>query len=99
MILRFAGMFARTSTMAAMAFGFIVAPGMYAIIDNKCAAMDAYKWSFETIQANFVNWLLAYLVGNVIIFAGFVVLFIGVILTAPLGQLLLIHQYEQVKPS
>ena len=86
-------------SLAAMAFGFMVAPGMYAIIDNKCAAIDAYKWSFETIQANFVNWLLAYLVGNVITCAGLIALFVGIIVTAPFGALIYIHQYERVKPA
>jgi uncharacterized protein involved in cysteine biosynthesis len=85
-------------TLATMALGFIVAPGMYAIVDNKCGAIDAYKWSFESIQANLVNWLLAYLVGSVIAFAGMIVLFIGIIVTAPLGALINIHQYEKVKP-
>jgi hypothetical protein len=85
-------------SLAAMAFGFIVAPGMYAIVDNKFSAMDAYKWSFETIQANFVNWLLAYLVGNLITCAGLIALFVGIIVTAPFGALIFIHQYERVKP-
>jgi hypothetical protein len=86
-------------SLASMAFGFVVAPGLYAIVDNKCAAMDAYKWSFESIQANFVNWLLAYLVGNVIACAGLLVLFVGVIVTAPFGALINIFQYERVKPA
>jgi len=86
-------------TFAAMAFGFIVAPGLYAIIDNKYGAMDAYKWSLESIQADFVNWLLAYLVGNVVACAGLIVLFVGVIVTAPFGTLIYIHQYERVKPA
>jgi hypothetical protein len=86
-------------SLASMAFGFIIAPGMYAIIDNKCGAIDAYKWSFESIQADFVNWLLAYLVGNVIACAGMIVLFIGIIVTAPLGALIYINQYERVKPA
>jgi hypothetical protein len=85
-------------SLAAMALGFIVAPGLYAIIDNKCGAIDAFKWSFESIQANFVNWLLAYLVGNVIACAGMIVLFVGIIVTAPFGALINIHQYEKVKP-
>jgi hypothetical protein len=85
-------------SLASMAFGFMVAPGLYAIVDNKCAAMDAYKWSFESIQANFVNWLLAYLVGNVIVCAGLLVLFVGVIVTAPFGALINVFQYERVKP-
>jgi len=84
-------------SLASLAFGFVVAPGLYAIIDNKCAALDAYKWSFESIQNNFVNWLLAYLVGNVIACAGMILLFIGIIITAPLGALINIYQYERVK--
>jgi hypothetical protein len=86
-------------SLAAMAFGFIVAPGMYAIIDNKFAAMDAYKWSFESILTNFVNWLLAYLIGNVITCAGLIALFVGIIVTAPFGALIYIQQYERVKPA
>jgi len=85
--------------LAGLAFGFIVAPGMYAIIDNKCSAMDAYKWSLESIQNNFLNWLLAYLVGNAIAFVGMVALFIGIIVTAPFGALIYINQYEKVKPA
>jgi uncharacterized membrane protein len=86
-------------SLAAMAFAFIVTPGLYVIIDNKCGAMDAYKWSFESIQANFVNWLLAYLVGNVIACAGLIALFVGIIVTAPFGALITINQYERVKPA
>lgn len=85
-------------SLAGIALGFAIAPGMYAIIDNKRSAIDAFKWSFETVQANFVNWLLAYLVGNVIVCAGLIALFIGIILTAPLGTLINIYQYERVKP-
>ena len=86
-------------SLAAIALGFIVAPGLYAIIDNKSGTIDAFKWSYESIQANFVNWLLAYLVGNVIVCAGLIALIIGIIFTAPLGALINIHQYEKVKPS
>ena len=86
-------------SLAAMALGFIVAPGLYAIVDNKCGAIDAYKWSLESIQANFINWLLAYLVGNVVACAGLIALFIGIIVTAPFGALININQYERVKPA
>ena len=86
-------------SLATMAFCFMVTPGLYAIIDNRRGAMDVYKWSFESIQTDFVNWLLAYLVGNVIACAGLIALFIGVIVTAPFGALITIHQYERVKPA
>jgi len=86
-------------SLASMAFGLLVTPGLYAIVDNRYGTMDAYKWSLESIQANFVNWLLAYLVGNVIACAGMIVLFIGVIVTTPFGALITIQQYERVKPA
>lgn len=85
--------------LAAFALGFAVMPGVYAIIDNKHGPIDACKWSLNTIQNNFANWLLVYLVGNGIAFLGMIVFFIGIIITAPLGTLLNIQQYERVKPD
>ena len=84
---------------ASIAFGFVVFPGAFLIIDKGTGTMDAYKWCFETIQADLANWLLAYVVGNVIIFGGVMALFIGIIFTAPLGQLIFIQQYERMKPE
>ncbi len=86
-------------SLASIALGFVVFPGAFLIIDKGAGTVDAYKWSFETIQADFVNWLLAYVVGNVIIVCGIVALFIGIIFTAPLGQLIFIQQYERMKPD
>lgn len=84
---------------ASIIVGFIVFPGAFLIIDRKAGAIDAFKWCFETIQADFANWLLAYIVGNVIIFGGALLLFIGIIFTAPLGELIFIRQYDRVKPG
>ena len=86
-------------SLASIALGFVVLPGALLIIDKGTGTIDAYKWCFETIQADFANWLLAYVAGNVIIFGGLVVLFIGIIFTAPLGQLIFIQQYERMKPD
>jgi hypothetical protein len=86
-------------TIASLAIGFVMVPGGLLIIDKGRGVSDAFSWCLSTIQADFVNWLLAYLVGNVIIGAGAVVFFIGIILTAPLGQLIIIQQYERVKPA
>jgi hypothetical protein len=85
-------------SLASIALGFVVLPGAFLIIDKGTGTMDAYKWCLATIQADFANWLLAYVAGNVIIFGGVVALLIGVIFTAPLGQLIFIQQYERVKP-
>jgi hypothetical protein len=86
-------------TLASIALGFVMVPGSLLIIDKGRGVSDAFSWCFSTIQADFVNWLLAYLVGNVIIGAGAVLFLIGIILTAPLGQLIIIQQYERVKPA
>jgi len=85
--------------LASMALGFAAMPGLFAVIDGQRDAIDAFKWSLATIQANVVNWLLAYIVGYVIAMAGLILLFIGVILTAPLGMLVFVQQYERVKPA
>ncbi len=86
-------------SLAAIALSFAVAPGGFLIIDKNRGFVEAYKWCLETIQADFINWFIAYLVGNVIAGAGVVVFFIGIILTAPLGELFIIQQYERVKPA
>lgn len=86
-------------SIASIALGFVVFPGALLIIDRRVGPIDAYKWCLETIQADFVNWLLAYVVGSVIFFGGAVALFIGIIFTAPLGQLIFIQQYERMKPG
>jgi len=85
--------------LASLALGFMIIPGIYAIIDNKMGAIDAFKWGLGTIQADLTNWLLAYIVGGVIFFAGFLLLFIGAIITVPLGQLIMIRQYERCRPA
>jgi len=84
-------------TLAVLALYFVVAPGMLAIIDKKLGAIDAFKWSLATIQKDAVNWLLAILVGGILGSVGAIALGIGIIITLPWGQLLLISQYEARK--
>ncbi|HEY6838497.1 MAG TPA: zinc ribbon domain-containing protein, partial [Geobacteraceae bacterium] len=86
-------------SLATIALGFVVLPGAFLIVDRGAQPLEAYKWCIETIQADFVTWLVAYLVGNVITFAGFLALVVGVLFTAPLGQLIIIQQYERAKPG
>lgn len=86
-------------SLASIALGFAMVPGMYLVIDKGTGAIDAYKWCLDTIQKDFVGWLLAYLVGTVIAFAGLLVLVIGMILTLPVGQLIIVQQYEEAKPA
>lgn len=85
-------------SLASMALGFVAMPGIYAIIDGRIAnPVDAFKWGLATIQANLVNWVLAYIVGTSIASAGFLLLLIGGVLTMPLGSLVISLQYERTK--
>lgn len=84
-------------TIAVLALYFVVAPGMLAVIDKQLGAVDAFKWSLATIQKDAVNWLLAIFVGGILGSAGALALGIGIIITMPLGQLLLISQYDARK--
>lgn len=86
-------------SLASLALGFLALPGIFAIIDRNMGAFEACKWGIDSIQTDFLNWFLVYLVSNVIMFAGFMALVIGAVLTVPFAQLLVIQQYERVKPS
>lgn len=85
--------------LAAMALGFAAMPGFFIIIDKNKSPIDAFKWSLATIQTDFVNWLLTYIVAGVLSFAGVILLLIGLVLTLPLGSLLQAQQYERSKPA
>jgi hypothetical protein len=83
--------------LATIALGLVMVPGMYLVIDKGQDAIESYKWGIATIQADPVNWLLVYIVGSAIGFAGCIALGIGIILTLPLGQLIIIQQYERTR--
>lgn len=85
--------------LAAMALGFAAMPGFFLIVDKNKSPVDAFKWSLATIQADFVNWLLTYIVASVISMAGLLLLLIGFVLTGPLGSLLQAQQYDRNKPA
>lgn len=85
--------------LASAAVGFAAFPGFYLIIDRKSNFADAIKWSISTIQAKPVDWLLTYIVGMVVSGIGALLLFVGVILTMPLGALVMAQQYDNNKPT
>jgi hypothetical protein len=72
-------------------------PGFFAVVDRNMNVIDALKWSFTTVQRHFLPWLLVILVGGVIGSFGLIVFLIGIIVTLPWGDLLIIQQYEKVK--
>jgi uncharacterized membrane protein len=85
--------------LASMALGFAALPGFYLIIDRGLNFGDAIKASIATIQANPVDWLLSYLVGMIVYGVGMLLLFVGIILTMPLGALIMALQYENSKTA
>ena len=86
-------------TLASLTLGFLAAPGAFAIIDRNLGTIEAFKWGISSIEGAFVPWLLAYLAGTMISCAGFMMLVIGGLLTLPLGQMIIIQQYEQARRS
>lgn len=85
--------------LASAAVGFAAFPGFYLIIDRKSNFADALKWSVAAIQAKPVDWFLPYIVGMVLSGVGMLLLFIGLILTMPLGAMLMAQQYDNNKPA
>lgn len=75
---------------AAVVLGFVLMPGMFAVVDKGTGAIDALKWSFKAFKAAIGNWALVILVGSVLggLFA---------IVTLPWGYLMMLLQYESQK--
>lgn len=72
-------------------------PGLYHVVDRDINAIEALKWSINSVQKHFVPWLLSVLVGGILGSIGLIALLVGVIVTLPWGTLLIIQQYEKVK--
>ena len=85
--------------LASAAIGFAAFPGFYLIVDRKSNFADAIKWSIAAIQAKPADWLLSYLVGMVVSGIGVLLLFVGLILTMPLGAMVMGQQYNNNKPD
>ena len=83
---------------AGFIISIVVTPGMYAIIDRRMKFMDAFRWSFQVTQRDFVNWLLAVLVGGIFSGCGALLLGIGIIITLAWGSLLVALQYDKGEP-
>lgn len=83
---------------AGLILSIVVTPGMYAIIDRRMKFMDAFRWSFKVVQGDFVNWLLAVLVGSIFSGCGALLFGIGIIITLAWGSLLAALQYDKGQP-
>ena len=82
-------------SLAGLAFSVVLTPALYAVVDRKMAAIDAIKWMIETVKKDWLNWLLACLVGGIIAGIGAIALLIGVIVTMPWGTLITAIQYDR----
>lgn len=83
--------------LAVLVITFVIAPGVYAIVDRGTAPIEALKWSWAAFRADMGNWIAVILVGGIIAGLGAIALGIGVIITMPLGYLLGVLQYETQK--
>jgi len=83
---------------AGLILSIVVTPGMYAIIDQRMRFLDAFRWSFRAIQGDFINWLLAVLVGGIFSGSGALLFGIGIIITLAWGSLLVALQYDRGGP-
>jgi uncharacterized membrane protein len=66
------------------------------IIDRSQGAIDGLKSSFTTVQSNFVNALLAWLVQAAAILLGFVVCGVGILVGGPVAALIGIYAYRKL---
>ncbi len=82
---------------AGFVLSVIAAPGIYGVIDRKMKFMDAFRWSFRLIQADFVNWLLAVVIGSIFMAVGVLLLGIGIVITLGWGSLVVALQYEKAE--
>ena len=77
----------------------VTAPGIYGIVDRKMKCIDAFRWSLQIVQADFVNWLLAMLIGSLFMASGALLLGIGIICTLGWGSLVMALQYDKGDPA
>lgn len=84
-------------SLAGLALTIAVTPGLYAIIDRGLGAIEAYKWSYVTLQKDPITWILAALVGSILASLGAIALLIGIIVTIPWGTIITASQYERRK--
>ena len=66
------------------------------IIDRSQGAIDGLKSSFTTVQSNFVNALLAWLVQAAVILVGLVVCGVGILVGGPVAALIGVYAYRKL---
>jgi uncharacterized membrane protein len=66
------------------------------VIDRSQNAIDGLKSSFSTVSSNFVNALLAWLVGVAAVTVGVLACGVGVLVGGPVASLILIYAYRKL---
>ncbi|GAW48911.1 MULTISPECIES: hypothetical protein [unclassified Nocardioides] len=74
--------------------GFATSYTLYFIIDKKLAPVDAIKASVNLVKDNLGNTLVWYIVGGLVAVVGFVVCFVGAIVTVPIVLLGTAYTYK-----
>lgn len=80
---------------AGLVLSVVVTPGIYAIVDRRMKFKDAFRWDFQTMQRDFVSWLLAVIVSGIFSGCGAFLFGIGIIVTLAWGTLLVALQYDR----
>jgi len=78
-----------------MALTVITTAGFVAVAENRMTAIDAFKYSYAAFKGDMMGWGFAVLVGGFISGLGAILFGIGIVLTVPLGALLMLHQYQR----
>ena len=82
---------------AGIIISIVVAPGLYAVVDKKMGAIDAFKWSLETVKRDMFTWALVVVLGGILSSIGAAIFGIGLILTIPWGNLAIALLYDRNK--
>lgn len=79
--------------------GLIYMLTFFCMADRDLGAWAAMEASRQIVMANFVSWLIIWLVLVVLNFVGVLVFGVGILVTMPLSALMLAAAYNQVAPS
>jgi uncharacterized membrane protein len=74
--------------------GFATSYTLYFIVDKKMEPVDAIKASVNLVKDNLGNTIVWYILGGIIAFVGFVVCFVGALITVPIVLLGTAYTYK-----
>ena len=76
----------------------IAMPGFIAVTEHRLGAIDAFKWSFNTLLDDPVGWLIALVLSSVLSSLGALFFGLGALFTLPLAAIIYTSQYLKHLP-